>query len=152
MTCAICKRASMFVCLSVRVLGWRIHQRMRKHCAGCSLIVILRAGPLIHTVNVNRKTKCRHHWMRNVQQRNREGNFKLALKKKHTQLLKYLIPWVSFYTVLCHVVCVEFERFCIYYWVNGFYSQNKEIELQKARLILFLKIEEDMLLLLYKCT
>lgn len=66
---------------------------------------------------------------------------------------EYLIPWVSFIIGLSHVICVEFERFCIYYRVNEFYSLN-EIDLQKvSRLLLFLKTEEDMLLLfLYKCT
>lgn len=49
----------------------------------------------------------------------------------HTQAFKYLIPWVSFIIGLCHVICVEFERFCIYYWVNEFYSQN-EIELKEG--------------------
>lgn len=50
------------------------------------------------------------------------------------------------------MICVELERFCIYYRVNEFYPQNDEIDLKKATLLLFLEIEEDMLLLLYKCT
>lgn len=73
-------------------------------------------------------------------------------KPTDTNFKDYLIPWVSFIISLCHVICVEFERFCIYYWVNEFYSQNDEINRKKATLLLFLKIEKDMLLLLYKCT
>lgn len=91
--------------------------------------------------------------MRNVQQRKTAKGILTCTKKKENKQknrhknLKYLIPWVSFIIGLCHVICVEFERFCIYYWVNEFYSQNDEIELQKATLLLFLKTEEDMLLL-----
>lgn len=91
--------------------------------------------------------------MRNVQQRKTAKGILTCTKKKRKKKknghknLKYLIPWVSFIIGLRHVICVEFERFCIYYWVNGFYSQNDEIELKKATSLLFLKIEEDMLLL-----